>query len=69
MQRVAACCSVLQSVAMCCNVLQCVNMSLSAPKPRLLRRLLCVSVPYSLLQGVAVGCSGLQHVSARDIIL
>ena len=72
LQRVAACCSVLQCVAACCNVLQCLAVCYIA---FVLYRLF-LHVPVlarvercSVLQRVAACCSVLQRVAACCSVL
>jgi len=55
LQRVAACCSVLQCIAVCCIALQGVAVRCSV--------LQCVAVCCSVLQCVAARCSALQCVA------
>jgi len=56
MQRVAVCCSVVQTIAVCCSVLQCIAVRCSESQ--------CAAVCCSVMQGVAVCCSVLQCVAA-----
>ena len=61
LQRVVACCSVLQCGEVCCSVLQCGEVCCSV--------LQCVAVCCSVLQCVAVCCSASQCVAVRRSVL